>query len=766
MKLNYFPVQIEFDQFQINVEDYTVERLSELRKTHNATHSFFKNGDLIYISNKDGDDSIVLGKPADIGTYQNDGDVTSSLIKHVFFRTFKDRFPSRIPVDFYPFRFFSEQSKDDIIHNALPEKLRGKLGYKKLIELQLRFTRINGKPQFGFVINIRRNWIFSKTCAELAAEGFDMKGLDVLRAEVFPGSEAVLAPNEEFIGMVKEINGDIARVDTSEGLQTFPLSELFLRKTTFNLSSYLGFATSPEKRDEIIAIIANRKSEIYNTKKLYEEIVRIARSLFNYSDASGQQQPILFQNKDGFCFTVDTRPLEASNTIDLKAPAFIFDHAATKTESSYPDKGLNNYGPYDSLTFDIKSPNILCICHKDNRGFFAKFLADLRDGMPASSYFKKGFQKKYDLKTVSFDIKEVAYYDVSEYMKIIRENETKPDAAIIEIPAEWKSLEDSANPYYGIKAKLLGLEIPVQYVTYDRVRNYNEYILNSIALQLYAKLGGTPWVLPSSRSVDREIIIGIGHSWLRDKRYAGASSTRVVGITTFLSSDGQYLLSDKAKDVLYDEYFEELLRSLKNSIQRLESEQGWNEGDTIRLIFHIFKPIKNVEFDVIAKLVAEINKYKIQFAFITISKAHPFRLFDPSQPGVQKYGSTKGEFIPNRATNLFLDSATCVIQMLGARELKTDLHGMSTPIQIKIRMPQGNYENKTLDGLLFSDLSYIVQQIFSFTYLSWRSFLPGEQPATMFYSTLISNLLSRLRKVQGWDPDSLNYKLKRKKWFL
>ena len=70
------------------------------------------------------------------------------------------------------------------------------------------------------------------------------------------------------------------------------------------------------------------------------------------------------------------------------------------------------------------------------------------------------------------------------------------------------------------------------------------------------------------------------------------------------------------------------------------------------------------------------------------------------------------------------------------------------------------------EKLLFTDLSYIVQQIYSFTYLSWRSFLPGEKPASMLYSDLISKLLGKMRKVDGWDPDSLHYKLKRKKWFL
>jgi hypothetical protein len=36
----------------------------------------------------------------------------------------------------------------------------------------------------------------------------------------------------------------------------------------------------------------------------------------------------------------------------------------------------------------------------------------------------------------------------------------------------------------------------------------------------------------------------------------------------------------------------------------------------------------------------------------------------------------------------------------------------------------------------------------------------------MLYSTLISKLLGKMRIVPGWDADSLNYSLKRKKWFL
>jgi len=761
MQLNYFPINFEFEKYQINTEQYSDERLAELRNLHNGTHSFFRNGDSIFISNKDGDDSISLGSLSERSVYA-DNQITASLIKHLFFRTFKDRFPKYTPVDFYPFRFFS--GKEDIVRDALPDELKDRIAYKKLFEIQLRLTTIKGKKQFGFLINIKRNWIFNISCAELHAKGFDLKELDVLHSETLPGLTDILAPNEEFIGVLKDIDGTKARVETNEGLKEFELNELFIRKTKFNIGNYLAFATSQQKSDEILRIIESNRADIYNPINLYSEIINIARHLF-----SENGQPVLFLNKDSFCFTVETTPLTVSNSIELKTPTFIFDPAATKTNNYNPDAGLSNYGPYDSAIFDIKTPNVLCICNRSTRGNFTKFLYGLKDGIPQSKYFQKGLQKKYDLQDVILNVKEIQEYTIDEYLKAIRsEDDIKPHLAIIEIPAAFKRYEDWLNPYYAIKAKLLSMEIPVQYVTTEIIKNHNEYILNSLALQIYAKLGGTPWVLPSQRSVDREIIIGIGHSWLRKNQYSGAEQNRVVGITTFLSSDGQYLLGDKVKDVPFESYFDELLKSLKHSVHKLSSEQGWADGDTVRLIFHIFKPIKNTEFDVVSKLVKEIDQYKMKFAFVTISQSHPNMIFDTGQQGVRKYGTnaTIGAFIPNRASNIILDDETCIVQMLGANELKNSKQGMSKPIQIKLRTPQGNYDDSDIKDLLYYDLSYITQQIFSFTYLSWRSFLPGEEPATMKYSNLISRLLGKMRNVPGWNADSLNYGLKRKKWFL
>jgi len=250
MQLNYFPIRFDFSDYQIITETYSDERLQELRQNYNSSYSFFRDGNLIAISNKDDEKGLLSGKVEKRSVF-GDAKVTASLLKHIFFRTFKDRFQGFIPVDFYPFRFYSRQDKDDLILNFLPERLKHKIAFKKLIEIQLRETNINDSKGFAFLVNIRRNWVFNISCLELSQEGFDLIDFEVLHTETLPGLDNILAPNEDFVGVIKSISDNIAIVSTNDGDESYPLNELFIRKTRRNIQAYLNFAINEQKCDQI-----------------------------------------------------------------------------------------------------------------------------------------------------------------------------------------------------------------------------------------------------------------------------------------------------------------------------------------------------------------------------------------------------------------------------------------------------------------------------------------------------------------------------------
>ena len=765
MFTNIIPLELGFERFSVNRVPYSESTLQAYRKQFNSTHSFFKNGSHIYISNKSGED-FQEGAIFEFNIYEQP-EITLSLIRHIFFKTFLERFKDRTPLSFHPFRILSARQADDWIHDLMPQSLKHRLGYTKQIEIQSRLLEINNQKQFVLIFNIERKWIFNLNCMELLEHKFDPIGYEVIHSEQIPGLDNILAPNEEFIGKIKEINDGKAIIETDAETKEISLEEIFLKKTNYNIKSFLSQTQNEAFSEKIMAKIKSDNKENIKHKTQWEEIRKIADT-FIWTIPKVADEKILYFNKDGFSFTISQQPVNFESSFDLKNPTFIYDKAGVKTNNTSPDFGLSNYGPYDSNVFHIKSPNILAICHKNNRGRFTNFLKSVFDGIPDSKYFKKGLKGKFELHEIVNQVVEISEYEEDEYKRALgMVEESKPDLVIVEL--EDNSKINDPTLYYRIKAIMLTREIPVQAILKSKIDNYNEFILNSLALQIYAKLGGIPWVLKSSMSVDREIVIGIGHSIIRKGTYAGVGQDRVVGITTFFSSDGQYLLSNKAKDVDYDQYFYELLKSLKDSLDELKKANNWKTGDTIRLIFHIFKQIKNVEFDVVAKLIKSYPEFKIQFAFVTVGKNHPYLLFDHSggKPAYKNGREYKvGELVPNRGANLKIDKYTCLVQMLGSKDIKSDWHGASNPLQIRIRIPIGNEDISDLEPLLFTDIQYIVQQIYSFTYLSWRNYLPSEHPATMLYSELIAKQLGRLRKIEGWTPEVLNFTLKTKKWFL
>lgn len=761
MITNFYPINFEFDEFQVLRVKSEPDLLKKLREKHNSTHSFFKHGDFIYISNKNGED-LNIGKTVTMSVFEG-SKVTLSLIKHIFFRTFLESYPNYKPNSFYPFVFQSKKNENDLIHKYLPKSLKGRLSYLKQIEVQLRTSLIDDNQRFGFLVNVNRNWKLDITCKELVEKGFNLINYEVNHSEIIPEAQNVLLPNESLVGTVKRIEKNIAIIESNEGEQSFNLDELYLRKTYKNIKDFLGFALqNSNKAESILSKLKADRVDSIIPKRILSDFHSAAKLLF----FNNKGDSLNFENKDGFCFTVSSpKNLTYKNYI-LEHPTFVFDPARTRVNTG-ADYGLRRYGPYDSSQFTPKTPNVLVICHKENRGKMAEFLKELIDGMPNSKYFTKGFHSKYELHSVDYNIHEISIYEFEQIQKITSKITTKPDIVIIEMPSYLKKVKEiNKSLYYQTKAHFLNLQIPIQVVNSENVNRYDEYKLNAIGLQMYAKLGGVPWTILTKESIDREIIIGIGNSIFRNNTYKGNEQERIVGISTFFSGDGQYMMSGNIKDVPYDDYFQELLDNLKESIEILSKEYGWRENDTVRLIFHIFKPIKNVEFDVVKELIVNISKYKIQFAFVTISDFHPFLMFDEMQKGIIKYGKTIGEYVPNRGVNIVLNDYSCLVQMLGVNEMKTSKHGASHPLLIKILKPTHFDDDDKLKELLFSDLHYITQQIYKFSYLSWRSFMPNQKPASMQYSNLIAKTLGKLRMIPGWKSEVINFNLKYKKWFL
>jgi hypothetical protein len=94
----------------------------------------------------------------------------------------------------------------------------------------------------------------------------------------------------------------------------------------------------------------------------------------------------------------------------------------------------------------------------------------------------------------------------------------------------------------------------------------------------------------------------------------------------------------------FNDYAEELLQSLKNTFARLSQNMKWQPGEHVRLVFHAFNPLKEVEEKTVKGLIASLGDYDVEFAFLHVVEDHPLLLFDKAQRGVPAYDGSVPEF--------------------------------------------------------------------------------------------------------------------------
>ena len=433
-----------------------------------------------------------------------------------------------------------------------------------------------------------------------------------------------------------------------------------------------------------------------------------------------------------------------------------------------PDFGIRQHGPFQYVHNPVNDPTIVVLCDKVAKGHMEQFAKALRDGIDDDNgRFSGGLVGKFRLTSVRFHFVEIDGDTAETYAaaaaRALDELPQTPAMALVQIREAHKQRLSGKNPYFVAKSHFMRAGVPVQAVRLETIeQNYGRaYTLNNLALGAYAKIGGVPWVISTRGVATHELVIGIGSTVVGGTRLG--DRTRYVGITTLFQGDGRYLVWETTKEATFESYPEALLESLRKSIRFVQTQNKWEVGNNVRLVFHVFKPLKRVEIETVKQLVKELlDAYPVEFAFLDVSHNHPFQIFDPSQKGLRylsretRQYALKGIYAPQRGTAVLLGHRMALLQLVGANEVKTWGQGMPRPLLLELH-PDSD----------FSDLTYLVRQAFHFSFMSWRSFFPSHEPVTILYSRWIAKMLGNLKVVPGWDGAALNQmRDRRAMWFL
>jgi hypothetical protein len=626
-------------------------------------------------------------------------------------------------------------------------------------ELATRLVELrDGEPYIGLFADVGTRREITAELSELAAAGVDLRGLYVVWRNPPPDGP-------QLVGRIARLDGDgVDLAETMGDLESVPSSEVMLEgsSTAFKRCLRLLLGDKYESFENARRAHQDRLLNGPAREQLIRQMETFLAKASPLELAPGLScevgERIALHNAHDYKSVVNVRPV-----------SYCFDPAKTRRHM-YAWNGLERFGPFSRETFPKKSPRLLVVFPDTVQGHVESFLRSFRDGVrtSGSQAFAAGFARTFALVNPEFVLTPIPWLKAGQrnpvelYRQTIEqalERDANYDAALLVILDEHAQAADGANPYLHAKALLLANGIASQELRAATLRQPPgalQYTMQNVSIALYAKMNGIPWTVDHDLTIHDEIVIGLGTKELSGSRFE--KRQRFVGITTVFRGDGNYLLSNLSRECAYDEYPHELRASALKVLREVKERNGWRPGDTVRIVCHSFKPLKNVELAVImADCIAELaGEQEVEFAFLTVGSEHPFAISDLAQQGQQlRSGGRKGVYAPERGTIVQIGRYQRLLAVSGPTLVKRANAPLPRPLHVRLH-PQST----------FRDLAYLTEQVLKFTSLSWRSTMPARKPVTIYYSELIAELLARFRAVPDWSPAVLNTKLRASRWFL
>lgn len=652
----------------------------------------------------------------------------------------------------------SNRADDDLLQSIIPQGvlLPEGIAFQAAFVLDVRVEHPAGKPQVFLVLDSCTRLRIDTPVAELLTAGVSIDGLYVRRAD--PNRDPRFADQGRLTGRVERVEGhDLILADHDDGWFEIPASEARLEPRMEVLAQLLSqLCPAVGSSHEVL----QRLREVAGRISTGEAQLRRIRSMAQYLR---NQKPLLLDDHLGEFGELVASHRKFPKYEVVSKPALIFDPGGNRT-SRWNQGGLDQHGPFDRYQFNPKRLNIAVVCRQDLQGRVEQFVEQFLHGIPNTDGGNVGFLRRFALEKPYVHIFVAGDATAAEYRRAaiaavehITDRGESWNLVLVQTEEAMEALTGDQNPYLTTKAFFLSKGVAVQHVhfeTMNQITRQRAYSLNNMGLACYAKLGGMPWLLPADQTVAHELVIGLGSHHEQKSRFGVAD--RYVGITTVFSGDGRYLLESRTRAVPFSDYGSAMFEAVRTAVERVRADFAWSLGDPVRLVFHAFKPVKDIEAQAVRSLMAKLAIPHAEYAFLHVSDAHPFRLFDEDEQGHSAgYGAKKGIAAPPRGLMVHLSQRDALLCLKGARELKQAGDGHPAPLLLRL------HRDST-----FRDLTYLGRQAYAFACHSWRSFLPAPLPITILYSQLVAESLRELSTVSGWSDDAIVGRIGRTRWFL
>lgn len=448
----------------------------------------------------------------------------------------------------------------------------------------------------------------------------------------------------------------------------------------------------------------------------YEKLVKFIKSYSDIFDVEG----IRFE---------DTFKAVESNSLSTKRYLF------GTGEGTSQFQGLLKYQPYRKIDKD-KSIRLVFIYEEKNR--FAT--NQLYEALIGKSYkytfsgFEEMFKFNIDLNSIErIRIKEYSPAALDEISEKVVSLKKDYDFLIL-ITIYSKAQEDV---YYKLKYIACKNGIPLQGITTELIEKADglKWSTSNIALGIFAKLNGIPWIMKTENK--KSIIFGLGEAHKRNK---DDEIEKYLAYSVCLDSTGLYrninVLSNELDKMKY-------LDSLKSELQKILSELDIDSIDNC--VLHIPHRMKYGEYEAVKEVIEKYASTNIEFVVIKINDESPFFGF------AQNNCKT-----PYESSYIQIDYNEYLMWFEGLQYGKENVtKRVGGPLHVSFV-----YSNKEIDN---AHQKIYLQDLINLSGANWRGFNSKNLPISIYYPKLISKFIANFRQ---YFEEEISIKDLNEPWFL
>ena len=389
--------------------------------------------------------------------------------------------------------------------------------------------------------------------------------------------------------------------------------------------------------------------------------------------------------------------------------------------------GVMNHGPFQKVQED---PNYYYIYKEEHKGFGQELVKALNGAFNTFKGLDKlHLPKQSKANTKGIIINEFSISEIDKILNEVKSYNVKNPIVIAVTP------EKEEDFYFMLKHQCLKENIPVQTVHNETIRNPNtlKWSVGNIAIQLFSKLGGVPWIVEPSH--ENCLIVGLGqaHKYNREKR----RYDRFFSYSVLVDSSGEFISIKQLADETQKSKF---LEGISKSIGEIISENNTYR----KIIFHIPDKMNKDEIGTIQRIL-ENAIADIELSIIKINDKSDFLGFNFDKNSLVPYESS---FVKLSRKQYLL--WTEGLNFHNSKALKR--YGNPLHIDFRYSNKQDNFENT---------IAYL-QDILNLSGANYRGFNAKSLPVSSFYPKLIAGFSKHFKELNL----QLITKDTKKPWFL